>query len=136
MNNLFFELTTVLILAGLVSFLVSLLKQPSIIAYILTGVIVGPLGYYRLQQGDVFSALAEIGITLLLFMVGMQLDVGQLKRLGKPALLVGLGQVIFTTVLGFLILQAMGFSLASSLYLAPALTFSSTIIVVKLLGEK
>ncbi len=136
MNNLFFELTTVLILAGLVSFLVSLLKQPSIIAYILTGVIIGPLGYYRLQQGDVFSALAEIGITLLLFMVGMQLDIGQLKRLGKTALLVGLGQIIFTTGLGFVILQFLGFALVPSLYLASALTFSSTIIVVKLLGEK
>jgi Kef-type K+ transport system membrane component KefB len=67
MNNIFFELTTVLILAGLISFIVSLLKQPSIIAYILTGLIVGPLGYYHLQQQDVFSALAQIGITLLLF---------------------------------------------------------------------
>ncbi len=136
MNNLFFELTTVLILAGLVSFLVSLLKQPSIIAYILTGVIVGPLGYYRLQQGDVFSALAEIGITLLLFMVGLQLDIAQLKRLGKTALFVALGQIIFTTGIGYLILRLLGLGSIPSLYLAPALTFSSTIIVVKLLGEK
>lgn len=136
MNNIFFELTTVLILAGLISFIVSLLKQPSIIAYIITGLIVGPLGYYRMQQGDVFSALAQIGITLLLFMVGLQLDIGQLKRIGKTALLVGLGQVFFTSVIGFGILRALGFSAISSLYIAPALTFSSTIIVVKLLGEK
>ncbi|MBI5530152.1 MAG: cation:proton antiporter [Candidatus Doudnabacteria bacterium] len=136
MNNLFFELTTVLILAGLVSFLVSLLKQPSIIAYILTGVVVGPLGYYRLQQGDVFSALAEIGITLLLFMVGLQLDVAQLRRLGKTVLFVALGQIVFTTGIGYLILRLLGLGTIPSLYLAPALTFSSTIIVVKLLGEK
>lgn len=136
MNNLFFELTTVLILAGLVSFLVSLLKQPSIIAYILTGVVVGPLGYYRLQQGDTFSALAQIGITLLLFMVGLQLDIAQLKRLGKTALLVALGQIVFTTGIGYLILRGIGMSQITALYLAPALTFSSTIIVVKLLGEK
>ncbi len=136
MNNLFFELTTVLILAGLVSFLVSLLKQPSIIAYILTGVIVGPLGYYRLQQGDAFSALAQIGITLLLFMVGLQLDIAQLKRLGKTALLVALGQIVFTTAIGYFILRFLGLGEIPSLYLAPALTFSSTIIVVKLLGEK
>lgn len=136
MNNLFFELTIILILAGLVSFLVSLLKQPSVIGYILTGLIVGPLGYYRLQQGDVFSTMAEIGITLLLFMVGMQLDVSQLKRLGKTSLLVGMGQILFTTVIGFGILRLLGFGLVASLYIAPALTFSSTIIVVKLLGEK
>lgn len=136
MNNFFLELTTVLILAGLVSFLVSLLKQPSIIAYILTGLIVGPLGFYRLQQGDAFSGLAQIGITLLLFMVGLQLDIGQLKRIGRTALMVGLGQVVVTTGLGFLILRLLGFSSLVSWYIAPALTFSSTIIVVKLLGEK
>jgi Kef-type K+ transport system membrane component KefB len=136
MNNLFFELTTVLILAGLVSFLVSLLKQPSIVGYILTGLIVGPLGFYKLQQGDVFSAFAQIGITLLLFMVGLQLDISQLKRIGRTALFVGLGQIIFTTAIGFFILRALGFNPIVSWYIAPALTFSSTIIVVKLLGEK
>ncbi len=136
MNNIFFELTIVLILAGAVSFIVSLLRQPSIIAYILTGLIVGPLGYYHLQQGDVFFALAQIGITLLLFMVGLQLDINQLKRLGKTAVLVGLGQVFFTSVIGYFILRALGFSVVASAYIAPALTFSSTIIVVKLLGEK
>ncbi len=136
MNGIFFELTTVLILAGLISFIVSLLKQPSIVAYIITGLIVGPLGFYRAQQGDAFSALAQIGITLLLFMVGLQLDIGQLKRIGKTALLVGLGQVFFTSLIGYGILRALGFSALSSLYIAPALTFSSTIIVVKLLGEK
>jgi len=136
MSSLFFELTTVLILAGLVSFLVSLLKQPSIVGYIITGLIVGPLGYYRLQQGDAFSALAQIGITLLLFMVGLQLDLSQLKRIGRTALMVGVGQVFFTSLIGYFILRALGFSAESSLYIAPALTFSSTIIVVKLLSEK
>lgn len=136
MNNLFLELTTVLILAGLVSFLVNLLKQPSVVAYIITGLIVGPLGFYQLHQSDAFSSLAQIGITLLLFMVGLQLDMSQLKRIGRTALLVGIGQVFFTTLIGYGILRALGFSAISSLYIAPALTFSSTIIVVKLLSEK
>lgn len=136
MNNIFFELTIILILAGLASFLVSLLKQPSIIAYILTGLLVSSFGYYQLQQNDVFNALGQIGITLLLFMVGLQLDLGQLKRIGKTALMVGLGQVFFTSLIGFFILRSLGFSMVVSAYIAPALTFSSTIIVVKLLGEK
>ncbi len=136
MNHLFVEFSIILILAGLVSFLVSLLKQPSIIAYIITGLVVGPLGYYQLQQTEVFSALSQIGITLLLFMVGMQLDISQLKKLGRTALLVGFGQIVFTTIIGFIILRALGLPLLSCWYIAPALTFSSTIIVVKLLGEK
>lgn len=136
MHNLFFELTIVLILSGLVAIIVSLLKQPSIIAYIITGLIVGPLGYYHLQQGDTFHALSEIGITLLLFMVGLELDLAQLKRLGKTALLAGFGQVFFTALAAFFILRALSVPEISALYMALALTFSSTIIVVKLLSEK
>lgn len=136
MDNLFFELTIVLILAGLVALLISLLKQPSIIAYILTGVILGSFGYYRLHMGDTLQGLSQIGITLLLFMVGLELDVTQLKKIGRTALLTGAGQIIFTSLIGFAVLRALGFSYGSSLFMAPALTFSSTIIIVKLLTEK
>ena len=135
-NQLFIVFAIILILAGAISFLVSLLKQPSIIGYIITGLIVGPLGYYQLQNSNVFSALAQIGITLLLFMVGMQLDISQLKKIGRTSLFVGLGQVVFTTGIGYVILRCLHFSNLASWYMALALTFSSTIIVVKLLGEK
>src|SRR5437762_3397302 len=110
MNQLFIEFAVILIFAGAVSFLVSLLKQPSIMAYIITGLLVGPFGYYQLQRSDVFSALAQIGITPLLFMVGMQLDIGQLKKIGRTALLVGLGQIFFTTLIGYYILRLLGFA--------------------------
>lgn len=136
MNSIFIELTVVLIFAGLIALLIDLLKQPSLIAYIITGLILGPLGYYQFRNSDLFSGLGQIGITLLLFMVGLQLDVTQLKKIGKTALLVGVGQIIFTSVIGFFILRALHFSLTASLFIAPALTFSSTIIVVKLLTEK
>ena len=136
MNNLFLELTVVLIMAGAIAFLVSLLKQPSIVAYIITGLILGPFGYITLHQGDVFQTLSQFGVTLLLFMVGLQLDVRELKTIGKTALITGLGQVVFTTAIGFWILRLLHFSTTASLYIAPALTFSSTIIIVKLLSEK
>ncbi len=118
------------------AFIISLLKQPSIIAYILTGVILGSFGYYRLHMGETLQSLSQIGITLLLFMVGLELDVTQLKKIGKTALLTGAGQIVFTSVLGYALLRALHFSPASSLFMAPALTFASTIIIVKLLTEK
>ncbi len=136
MNGFFLELTIILILAGGIAVLVSFLKQPSIIAYIITGLIIGPLGYYSLQQKDVFDALGQIGITLLLFMVGLELDISQLKRIGRDVLLVGIGQVVFTTGAGYGILRLLHFNNTPSLFIAPALAFSSTIIVVKLLTEK
>jgi Kef-type K+ transport system membrane component KefB len=136
MENLFVELTVVLVLAGGCALLVSFLKQPSIMAYILAGLILGPFGYWRLHQGETLHALSQIGITLLLFMVGMELDVTQLKKIGRRALLAGVGQVLITTLIGFLVSLALHFSVLTALYIGLALTFSSTIIVVKLLTEK
>lgn len=136
MNNIFFELTLVLIVAAAISYILHFLKQPSIIAYILTGLLIGPFALYRLHHGEILEGLAEIGITLLLFMVGLDLDISQLKRIGKAAVLAGLGQVIFTAGIGFGIASLLGLNTVPALYVALALTFSSTIIVVKLLTEK
>lgn len=136
MNNLFFELTIILILAGLFAFLMSLLRQPGIIAYIFTGILVGSFGYYRLHMGDALQGLSQVGITLLLFMVGLELDISQLKKIGKTALYTGAGQIFITSLLGFGLLRLLHFSLAASLFISPALTFASTIIIVKLLTEK
>ena len=123
-HTLFYEITLVLIVAGLIATLISWLKQPSVIAYILTGLIVGPFGYYRLQQNDVLTALGEIGITMLLFMVGLELDFKRMKQLGKTALYTGLGQIIFTALIGYALTRFLGFNHLSSLYIAIALTFS------------
>lgn len=134
--KLFYEITGVLVLAGLISLLVSYLKQPSIIAFILTGLIVGPLGYVQLNHDGALDALGQIGITLLLFMVGLELDLKRIKQLGKVSLYTGLGQIIFTAGVGYGIVRLLGFDNIPAWYIAIALTFSSTIIVVKLLSEK
>lgn len=134
--SLFYEITAVLVVAGLIAMLVSYLKQPSIIAFILTGLIVGPFGYLKLHQSGVLDVLGQIGITLLLFMVGLELNFRHIKQLGKVALVTGLGQILFTASIGYFIVKALGFSHIPALYIAIALTFSSTIIVVKLLAEK
>ncbi len=136
MDNLFIELATVLAGAGVIAYFMRFLKQPSIVAYIVTGLIIGSLGIFKMSHGDIFSGLSDIGITLLLFMVGLDLDVSQLKRIGKAAITVGVGQMIFTVLVGFLILHLLGITSATAWYIAIALAFSSTIIVVKLLSEK
>ncbi len=136
MDNLFFELTGVLVIAGLAAYFLHLLKQPAVIGYMLIGLIIGPLGWYKLQNGDILYNLSEIGITLLLFMVGLNLDLSQLKRIGKAAVAAGVGQVLFTTLFGYLIIRLLGFGNLSAWYMAVALTFSSTIIIVKMLLDK
>ncbi len=136
MNQMFLELTGILIAAGVIAYILHFLKQPSIIAYIITGLLIGPFSLYHLHHGEVLHSLSEVGITLLLFMVGLDLDFSQLKRIGKTALVAGVGQIIFTGALGFGITTLLGFDVLPALYIAIALTFSSTIIVVKLLTEK
>ncbi len=136
MNQMFLELTGILIVAGIIAYVLHFLRQPSIIAYIITGLLIGPFALYRLQHGEILHSLSEIGITLLLFMVGLDLDISQLKKIGKSAVLAGVGQVIFTCAAGFGIVTLLGFSLVPAIYISLALTFSSTIIVVKLLSEK
>jgi len=83
-----------------------------------------------------FEAFAEFGVVLLLFVVGLSLNFSYIKKVGKVALIGGVGQVLFTTLFGIFILQSLGFSLVSSAYLAVGITFSSTIIIIKLLSEK
>lgn len=135
-HSLFYQLTTVFLVAGLIALLVSLLKQPSVLAFIITGIIVGSLGYAQFKSAPVFSDLGEIGITLLLFMVGLELNVSRLKEVGKVIVLTTLGHLVGTTVIVFGIARVMHFNVVSALYIAIAITFSSTIIVVKLLSEK
>jgi Kef-type K+ transport system membrane component KefB len=135
-ENIFFELTLVLAAAGVIAYILHFLKQPSIIAYILTGLLIGPLALYRLHHTEILHGLAEIGISLLLFMVGLELDISQLKRIGRAAVIAGIGQILFTGSIGFFLALLLGIAPLPALYVAVALTFSSTIIVVKLLSEK
>ena len=85
------------------------LRQPLIISYIITG------------------------IAVLLFVVGLKLDVGLIRSVGPVALATGLGQIVFTSLFGFLLSLGLGFAPVKAIYIAACLTFSSTIIIVKLL---
>lgn len=112
------------------------LRQPLIIAFIIVGVIFGPVGLNWSEGEGPLDLLATTGIAVLLFLVGLKLDLGIVRHLGPVALATGLGQVVFTSVIGAAISLGLGFSAVESVYIAIALTFSSTIIIVKLLSDK
>ncbi len=135
--QIFIDISIILSIAIAISFAVQLLKQPMIISYIITGIVCGPLFLNLINANEeFFSIFAEFGVILLLFLVGLSLNINYLKKIGKVALVTGVGQVIFTSIFGFFILQALGFSINSSFYLAISITFSSTIIITKLLSDK
>lgn len=135
-ENPFYEFTTILFLAAILGGIGLLLKQPLIVMFIALGIIAGPSVLDIVKSKENFHLLSEIGIAILLFIVGLKLDLRIIKSVGKIALLTGLGQVIFTTVFGYFIGLMLGFTSLHSFYIAVALTFSSTIIIVKLLSDK
>jgi len=132
----FYEIALILSLAAVLGAVGMLLRQPLIVAFLATGILAGPAGLSLIQSHGQIELLAQIGISLLLFVVGLRLDLTLIRTTGPVALATGLGQVIFTSLFGFLITLWLGFSPVASLYVAVALTFSSTIIIVKLLSDK
>ena len=113
-----------------------MLKQPLIIGYIAAGIILGPNLLNVVESKDAISTFAQLGIVILLFMVGLNLSPKVFREVGKVSLLTGLGQIVFTSLLSFFISYSLGYSIINSAYIAIALTFSSTIIIMKILSDK
>ncbi|MFN3613367.1 MAG: cation:proton antiporter [Rubrimonas sp.] len=135
-HTTFGEIAILLAMAAIAGFVGLQLRQPLIVAFIGVGLLAGPSGLDLVHAEAQIEVLAELGIAVLLFLVGVKLDVGLVRSLGVVAVTTGLGQVFFTSSFGFLIGLALGYGAVESLYIAVALTFSSTIIIVKLLSDK
>lgn len=126
----------ILIIASLFGYFVRLIKQPLIIAYLITGIILSQF-LLRSTSIETIRFFSELGIAFLLFLVGIELGFKDIKHVGKTSLITGIGQIVFTFLIGFIIIRYLfNFSNLESLYISIALTFSSTIIIVKLLSEK
>ncbi|MEK6855846.1 MAG: cation:proton antiporter family protein [Nanoarchaeota archaeon] len=124
-------------IAAIVTVFARFVKQPPIIAYLIAGVIVGPM-YFNLigASSSVISTFAHIGVALLLFIVGLSLDFRVLREIGKVATLAGIVQVLLTAFIGYAITLWLGFSSIIGIYVGIALAFSSTVVVVKILADK
>ncbi|MBU1039310.1 cation:proton antiporter [Patescibacteria group bacterium] len=136
MQNLFTDVSFIVIGASVLGLLAHFIKQPAILAYVAVGIILGPFGFELIKEPEFIHTLSTFGIALLLFMVGLELDLRKLGEIGKVSLFLGVGQVLFTAAIGFFLATLFGNGLIPSAYIAVALTFSSTIIIVKLLSEK
>lgn len=134
--SFFVEMSLLLLLTACCSFILHRIKQHLVIAYILAGIIAGPQMLNWLQSSHEFEIFAEAGIVFLLFIVGIHLNPTVIKEVGKIALITGLGQIFFTSAIGMMIALALGFATGQAIYIAIALTFSSTIIIMKLLSDK
>jgi Kef-type K+ transport system membrane component KefB len=135
-QNEFYEIAAILFVAVVSGAIALRLRQPLLIAFIAVGILVGPSGLNWVGSSEQVNLLAEMGITLLLFVVGLKLDPHEIRSVGAVAIAVGVGQMLLTGVIGYGISLGFGLSWLEAFYVAIGLTFSSTIIIVKLLSDR
>ncbi len=137
MAEIFFNLAVVLSLAAVGGILARKLKLPALLGYVAAGIGLtwwsgGP--HQEIRQLTEF--MGRMGVTLLLFLAGLELPLPELKKTGRTAVAAGLGQILICGILGFFVTRFLGFDQVTSMFLGLALTFGSTIMVIKLLSEK
>jgi len=104
-----FELAIVIFIAAALGVAAKFSRQPIILAYLGAGVLIGFFGFFNLGDKEIFQVFSDLGIMFLLFLIGLEINYTSLRLVGKTSLLVGLGQIIFTFVFGFLITHFFGF---------------------------
>jgi len=134
--ELFEDIALILVVAVLAGLVATWLRQSLVVAFIAVGVVVGPSVLGVVEPGDELELFAQLGIAILLFVVGLKLDLHVVRRLGPVALVVGSIQVAVIAAAGLLLALALGFDAVSAAYIGVGLAFSSTVIVVKLLSDR
>ena len=135
MQLLISDIAVIIIAAALFGFLFRLFRQPIIIAYIVAGFIIGPFGLNYIGNENTILAISELGITFLLFLVGIELNINHIREVGKVVLFGGMMQVALTAFFGGILSFFIGFSPIESFYLGLVLAFSSTLVVIKHLSD-
>lgn len=135
-DDVFVQVAAILVVSAAAGAVAIWLRLPLVIAYVAVGVVVGPSAADLVQPGGELELLAQLGIALLLFVVGLKLDVHVVRTLGPVALAAGGAQVALVAAGGFLLALALGLGATPALYVGIGVAFSSTIIVVKLLSDR
>lgn len=135
-HTVFNETAALLVLGAALGFVGQWLRQPLIVAFIVAGIVAGPDVLGVVSSAVHVQVLGELGVAVLLFLVGLKLDPGLLRTLGPVALVTGSAQVLLTALAGAGVALALGMPVRTAAIIGLALTFSSTIIVIKLLWDK
>lgn len=134
--SLFAQIAASLVVAAVFGVLARLLRQPLLLAYILAGFVIVATGAVRIDDPRLLEHLGKIGVTFLLFLVGLEMNFSEIKSLGRPILSAGLFKIFSISILGFFVARLFGFSEIASFYIGICLAFPSTIIAVQILSEK
>jgi CPA2 family monovalent cation:H+ antiporter-2 len=133
---IFGELALLAAAALVVSMLLRYLRLPSVVAFLVTGVLIGPGGLGLVGEPETVRSLAEIGIVMLLFAVGLEFSIGDLKRLGRSGAIAGLVQIVLTAGLATAVLMVVGIPPARAVFFGLLVTPSSTALVLRMITER
>ena len=131
------DFTIIMVVASIMAMISYKLKQPMVIGFIIAGMIIGPYTppFSLILNFDILNLFAEIGVILLLFVVGMEFPIEKLKKIGKKALVIAFSEGLGTFAIGYFVCQALNYSVSDSLFLALAISVTSTVIVMRILEE-
>ena len=140
-HSLLSNIGLVFVIATVFAFIAKFLQQPLILAYLVAGVVIGPeIGFAWVKDKEIIELISEIGLILLLFIIGLEIDLKKLLTAGRTLLVTGVSQFLLCVALGIGLAMLTGFKSSSGnfdrIYLAVTLSLSSTLIVVKLLYDK
>ena len=135
-DDAFADVAVILLVSAVAGAVAAKLHQPLIVAFVFVGVLVGPSVLGIVRPGGALELPAELGVAILLFVVGLRLDLHVVRALGSVALVTGVVQVVVFAAAGLLLALALGMSFVPALYVGIWLAFSSTIVVVKLLSDR
>jgi Kef-type K+ transport system membrane component KefB/voltage-gated potassium channel Kch len=136
MDSIFSGLSIIIAIGAGVALFMRSIGQPLLIGHIITGIIVGPVALDILSNPHDLTVFGNIGIALLLFIIGLGMNPSVIKEVGKASFITGLAEISFITFFGWLILHALGLSGTQAFFVAFGLGINSTIVALKLLGDK
>jgi monovalent cation:H+ antiporter-2, CPA2 family len=131
------DFAVIMIVAAIMLVITHRLKQPMVIGYILAGMIIGPYTppFSLIQNVNSLNTFAELGIIMLLFVIGTEFPIAKLRSVGRISMIVALPETIGTLLLVYFVAQTLGFSFFDSLFLALAMSVTSTVITIRVLEE-
>ena len=137
-HGLVTDIAICIIAAWVVAVISKVARQPLLLAYLVAGFAVGPHGFQWVTNPDSIQTISEIGLSLLLFMIGLEIDLKRMLSAGRVITFTALSQILGCTVLGWLVFNFIGpaQNKLEAIYLAIAAAMSSTVIIVKILYDK
>ncbi|MGE5706347.1 MAG: cation:proton antiporter [Nitrososphaerales archaeon] len=131
------DFAVIMVMAAVMLFITHKLKQSMVVGYLLAGMIIGPYTppFSLIKNVETINVFAELGIIVLLFVIGIEFPIAKLRQIGRISMIVGLTESIGTMLITFFVAQNLGFTVFDSMFLALAMSITSTVVTIKILEE-